>query len=77
MADKHNWDKETYKTMVLGMVERWEQQTFNERLNMGLEFGENIVKLLAGLRRKKGSRSVTNTTKSGNETHTETYQEYY
>lgn len=77
LADKHNWDKETYKTMVLGMVERWEQQTFNERLNIGLEFGENIVKLLMGLRRKKGSRSVTNTTKSGNETHTETYQEYY
>lgn len=77
LADKHNWDKKTYKTMVLGMVERWEQQTFNERLNIGLEFGENIVKLLAGLRGKKGSRSVTNTTKSGNETHTETYQEYY
>lgn len=76
LADKHNWDKETYKTMVLGMIERWEQQTFNERLNIGLEFGENIVELLMKLRGKKG-RTVTNSSKSGNRTHTETYQEYY
>lgn len=76
LADKHNWDKETYRTQILAMIERWEQQTFNERLNIGLEFGENIVELLMKLRGKK-SRSVTNSSKSGNRTHTETYQEYY
>lgn len=76
LADKHNWDKETYRKQALGMIERWEQQTFNERLNIGLEFGENIVELLTKLRRKKG-RTVTNSSKSGNRTHTETYQEYY
>lgn len=76
LADKHNWDKETYKKQVLGMIERWEQQTFNERLNIGLEFGENIVELLMKLRGKKG-RTVTNSSKNGNRTHTETYQEYY
>ena len=76
LADKHNWDKETYRKHVLGMVERWEDQTFNERLNIGLEFGENIVELLMKLRGKKG-RTVTNSSKNGNQTHTETYQEYY
>lgn len=76
LAEKHNWDKETYRKQVLGMIERWEQQTFNERLGIGLEFGENIVELLMKLRGKK-SRSVTNSSKSGNRTHTETYQEYY
>lgn len=75
-ADKHNWDKETYRKQVEGMMERWEDQTFNERLGIGLEFGENIVGLLTKLRGKK-SRSVTNSTKRGNQTHTETYQEYY
>lgn len=76
LADKHNWDKETYKKQVLGMIERWEDQTFNERLNIGLQFGENIVNLLMKLRRKTG-RTVTNSSKKGNQTHTETYQEYY
>lgn len=76
LADKHNWDKETYRKQVIGMIERWEQQTFNERLNIGLEFGENIVELLVKLRGKK-SRTVSNSSKSGNRTHTETYQEYY
>lgn len=76
LADKHNWDKETYRKQVLEMIERWENQTFNERLNIGLEFGENIVELLTKLRRKK-SRTVTNSSKNKNQTHTETYQEYY
>ena len=77
LADKHNWDKETYRKQALGMIERWEQQTFNERLNIGLEFGENIVELLMKLRGKKG-RTVTNSSKSGSRTRTETtYQEYY
>ena len=77
LADKHNWDKETYKKQVLGMIERWEEQTFNERLNIGLEFGENIVDLLKMLRGKKG-KTVTNSSKSGSRTRTETtYQQYY
>lgn len=76
LADKHNWDKETYRKQVEAMVERWEDQTFNERLGIGLEFGENIVDLLMKLRGKK-SRTVTNSSKKGNQTHTETYQENY
>lgn len=77
LADKHNWDKETYKKHVEGMVERWEEQTFNERLNIGLEFGENIVKLLGTLR-GKSSRTVTNSSRRGNQTRTETtYTEYH
>ena len=39
LADKHNWDKETYRKQVEGMVERWEEQTFNGRIGIGLEFG--------------------------------------
>ena len=80
LADKHDWDKETYRKMVEGMIERWEDQTFNERLNMGLEFGENIVNLLSSLRGKPGkkSKTTTNTSKKGGQTHTETtYEEYY
>lgn len=75
-ADKHNWDKETYRKQVEGMIERWENQTFNERLNIGLEFGENIVELFTKLRRKK-SRTVTNSSKRGNTTTTEAYTESY
>ena len=54
-ADKHNWDKETYREQVEGMIERWEDQTFNERIRLGLEFGENIVNMLYKGRRKKSS----------------------
>lgn len=75
-ADKHNWDKETYRKQIEAMIERWEDQTFNERLGIGLEFGENIVDLLMKLRGKK-SRTVTNSSTKGNRTHTETYQENY
>ena len=68
LADKHNWDKETYRKQVEGMIERWEQQTFNERIGLGLEFGEKIVDMLY-----KGRKKRTNTkTKS---TTTETYTE--
>lgn len=80
LADKHDWDKETYRKMVEGMIERWEDQTFNERLNLGLEFGENIVDLLSSLRGKPGkkSKTITNSSKKGGRTHTETtYEEYY
>ena len=76
LADKHNWDKETYRTQVEGMIERWEQQTFNERIGLGLEFGENIVNLLYKTRRKK-TNVKTKSTKQGKTTTTETYTESY
>lgn len=80
LADKHNWDKETYRKEVEKMIERWEDQTLNERINMALEFGEDIVELLLLLKRKKGkkSKTTTNSSKKGGQTHTETtYEEYY
>lgn len=76
LADKHNWDKETYRKQVDGMVERWEDQTFNERIGLGLEFGENIINMLYKGRRKKSSvRSKS--TREGDSTTTETYTESY
>lgn len=75
-ADKHNWDKETYRKEVEAMIERWEEQTFNERLQIGLEFGENIVDMFFKLRKKK-SRTETFTTKRGGQTSTESYTESY
>ncbi len=80
LADKHDWDKETYRKEIEKMIERWEDQTLNERINMGLEFGENIVELLLSLRKKPGkkSRTVTDSSKRKGNTHTETtYEEYY
>ena len=68
LADKHNWDKETYRKQVEGMIERWEEQTFNERIGLGLEFGEYIVEMLYKGRRKKSSAKTTST-----ETYTESY----
>ena len=76
LADKHNWDKETYRKQVEGMIERWEQQTFNERIGLGLEFGENIVNMLYRGRRKK-STVKSKSTREGNSTTTETYTESY
>lgn len=76
LADKHNWDKETYRKQVEGMIERWEQQTFNERIGLGLEFGENIVNMLYRGRRKK-STIKSKSTREGNSTTTETYSESY
>ena len=75
-ADKHNWDKETYRKQIEGMIERWEEQTFNERIGLGLEFGENIVEMLYKAKRK---RTVTKTKSSrqGKNTTTETYTESY
>ena len=75
-ADKHNWDKETYRKQIEGMIERWEDQTFNERLGIGLEFGENIVTLLSKTRKKKSS-TKTKSTREGKTTTTETYTESY
>jgi hypothetical protein len=76
LADKHNWDKETYRKQVEGMIERWEQQTFNERIGLGLEFGENIVNMLYKGRRKKSS-TKSRSTREGDSTTTETYTESY
>ena len=75
-ADKENWDKETYRKHVEGMVERWESQTFNERIGLGLEFGENIVNMLQALR-KKGSKTSTVSKRKGGTITTETYTESY
>lgn len=76
LADKHNWDKETYRKQVEGMISRWEEQTFNERIGIGLEFGENIVNMLLKARGKK-SRTRTVSERRGKTTATETYTESY
>ena len=76
LADKHNWDKETYRKQVEGMIERWEQQTFNERIGLGMEFGEKIVDMLYKARGKKSSVK-TKSTRQGKTTTTETYTESY
>ena len=76
LADKHDWDKETYRKQVEGMIERWEQQTFNERLELGLKFGENIVEMFYKLR-KKGSNTKTVSKREGKTVTTETYTESY
>ncbi len=76
LADKHNWDKETYRKQVEGMITRWEEQTFNERLGLGLEFGENIVEMFYKLR-KKGSKTKTVSKREGKTVKTETYTESY
>lgn len=74
LAEKHNWDKETYRKQVEGMIERWEEQTFNERIGLGLEFGENIVNMLYKARGKR-STVRTRSTRQGNTVTTETYTE--
>lgn len=76
LADKHNWDKQTYRKQVEGMIERWEEQTFNERIGLGLEFGESIVEMLYKGRTKKSSVK-TKSTRQGKTTTTETYTESY
>ena len=76
LADKHNWDKETYRKQVEGMIERWEEQTFNERIGLGLEFGDNIVNMLYKGRKKRTS-TKTKSTRQGKTTTTETYTESY
>ena len=76
LADKHNWDKETYRKQVEGMIDRWEEQTFNERIGLGLEFGENIVTMLYKTRRKKTNTRTISEKRNGTTT-TETYTESY
>lgn len=76
LADKHNWDKETYRKQVDGMINRWEDQTFNERIGLGLEFGENIINMLLKARgRKTNTRTISE--KRNGTTTTETYTESY
>lgn len=76
LADKHNWDKETYRKQVEGMIERWEEQTFNERIGLGLEFGDKIVNMLYK-GRKKRTNIKTKSNREGKTTTTETYSESY
>lgn len=76
LADKHNWDKVTYRKQVEGMIERWEEQTFNERIGLGLEFGDNIVNMLYK-GRKKRTNTKTKSTREGKTVTTETYTESY
>ena len=76
LADKHNWDKVTYRKQVEGMIDRWEEQTFNERIGLGLEFGDKIINMLLKARGKKGSVK-TKSTREGKTTTTETYTESY
>lgn len=76
LAEKHDWDKETYRKQVEGMIERWEEQTFNERIGLGLEFGENIVELLYKGRGKK-TTTKTKSKREGKTVTTETYTESY
>lgn len=76
LADKHNWDKETYRKQIEGMLDRWEEQTFNERIGLALEFGENIVEMLYKARRKK-TRTKIESKREGKKTTTETYTESY
>ena len=75
-ADKHNWDKETYRKQVEGMINRWEDQTFNERIGLGLEFGENIINMLLKARGKKTNTRTISEKRNGTTT-TETYTESY
>lgn len=75
-ADKENWDKETYRKHVEGMLNRWEEQTFNERIGLGLEFGENIINMLSSLRKRK-SQTKTVSKREGKTVRTETYTESY
>lgn len=76
LADKHNWDKETYRKQIEGMIERWEEQTFNERIGLALEFGENIVTMLLKARKNK-TKVKTKSTREGKTVTTETYTESY
>ena len=76
LADKHDWDKETYRKEVEGLIERWESQTFNERIELGLEFGENIVNMLYKGRKRRTNTRTTSTRRGGTTT-TQTYTESY
>lgn len=42
-ADKENWDKETFRRSVEGQIERWGEQTFNERLKIGTDAAMSVI----------------------------------
>ena len=69
-ADKEKWDKETYRKEVEGLIKYWEDKIFNERIGLGLEFGENIINMLYKLR-PKASTTTTTSTKTGNTVNTQ------
>lgn len=69
-ADKEKWDKETYRKEVEGLIKYWEDKIFNERIGLGLEFGENIVNMLYKLR-PKSSTTITNSKRQGKQVRTE------
>lgn len=75
-ADKEKWDKETYRKQVEGMIDRWEEQTFNERIGLGLEFGDNIINMMSSLRKRR-SATKTVSKREGKTVRTETYTESY
>ena len=58
------------------MINQWEEKTFNQKIVLGLEFGENIVDMLYK-GRKKRSKVKTESTRKGHTTTTETYTESY
>ena len=63
-ADKEKWDKETYRMHIEGMIDRWEAQTFNERLGIGVEVGEKLLNILL-MRAPKTSKITTYSTRKG------------
>ena len=58
------------------MIERWEEQTFNERIGLGLEFGDKIIDMLLKARGKR-AKTKTVSERQGKTTTTETYTESY
>lgn len=42
-ALKHNWDRETYRKEVEGMVERWQKQTTNEKWHLVNESVKTVI----------------------------------
>lgn len=63
-ADKEKWDKETYRMQIEGMIDRWEAQTFNERLGLGVEVGDKLLKVLLA-RTPRTSKTTTYSTRKG------------
>ena len=47
-ALKEDWDKETYRKEVEGMVERWKEQTSNEKWHLVNESAKVIIEGIIG-----------------------------
>lgn len=54
-ASKQDWDKETYRKEVEGMLKRWQEQTTNERWHLTNESAKTIVDGIVGF----GSKFLT------------------